>query len=79
MTRHCGFSIFVAEVQIKIEIHKSIIQIKMAGNSTGGYAPRYPPAYGRYCKKSVRTYTHTEFLFTHLNLPISPASLVSRF
>jgi hypothetical protein len=42
MTRHCGFSIFVAEVQIKIEIHKSIIQIKMAGNSTGGVAPVIP-------------------------------------
>jgi hypothetical protein len=42
MTRHYGFSIFVAEVQIKIEIHKSIIQIKMAGNSTGGVAPVIP-------------------------------------
>jgi hypothetical protein len=36
------FSIFVTEVQIKIEIHKSIIETKTAGNSTGGYAPRYP-------------------------------------
>ena len=35
MTCHCGFSIFVTEVQIKIEIHKSIIKIKKAGNSTG--------------------------------------------
>jgi hypothetical protein len=28
----------------------------------------------RSCKKSVRTYTHTEFLFTYLNLRISLAS-----
>jgi hypothetical protein len=45
------FSIFVTEVQIKIEIHKSIIQIKKAGNSTWGVAHRYSPAYGMSYKK----------------------------
>jgi hypothetical protein len=41
----------VTEVQIKIEIHKSIIQIKKAGNSTWGVAHRYSPAYGMSYKK----------------------------
>jgi hypothetical protein len=79
MTRHCGFSIFVTEVQIKIEIHKSYNTNKNGGKFCRGRSPRYPQPTAGIVKKSVRTYTHTEFLFTYLNLRISPASLVSRF
>jgi len=45
----------------------------------GRSPPLFPQPTACLVKKSVRTYTHTDFLFTHLNLPISPASLVSCF
>ena len=49
--------------------------IKEIENETGGYAHVNPPAYGMFCKKSVRiiyTYIHIGlgflvFLYTYLN------------
>ena len=65
MTCHCGFSIFVTEVQIKIEIHKSIIQIKKGGKFYRGLAPVIPqPTAGIVKKMLDHTHIQSFYLLT---------------